>query len=533
MSSSHLFVTHADLHQLACDAWLLSTDVHGTVTDGWLASADAPTREWMRSLSRGLSSMCEVMPATGLAHPSSPGDARTAPPRPLVVATDVGRHHGASTADFLPAVATFVATAAAAARTRPLIAKRERPLLAIPAIGTGEGGASDTAGALLRELFPALRTMATEHGVDVAFVARTRSMHAAAQRARLALSDAFSSLSPELLDHARALAGHARAGRLVLFLGAGVSAGAGLPDWSSLLRQLADAGGVPWEDGLATLGALEQGEVLARTLDANGSSVGAHVATLLDGHQRHSLGHALLAALPVREVITQNYDRLFERASRAVLYPHRLAVLPFEPDAAASRWLLKMHGTVEHPGSIVLSRTDYLRYAEERGALMGIVQAMLLTKHMLFVGFSLNDPNFHRIADSVRRATEAAPHPAAGEERSTVLTLRKHDLARSIWPEVRWVETSDPANAGDTAAAARRLDVLLDAVGAHAVGPAPLLEDRFAALHDDHDREALAPLLHLAELHARRKASSPLWDAVGRLLDELGHEAVRDHGDAP
>lgn len=34
----------------------------------------------------------------------------------------------------------------------------------------------------------------------------------------------------------------------------------------------------------------------------------------------------------------------------------------------------------------------------------GIVQTMLLTKHLLFVGFSLQDPNFSEVAGTVRRA---------------------------------------------------------------------------------------------------------------------------------
>ena len=33
---------------------------------------------------------------------------------------------------------------------------------------------------------------------------------------------------------------------------------------------------------------------------------------------------------------------------------------------------------------------------------------MLITKHMLFVGFSLNDDNFHRIMDAVRGAIDEA-----------------------------------------------------------------------------------------------------------------------------
>lgn len=52
-------------------------------------------------------------------------------------------------------------------------------------------------------------------------------------------------------------------------------------------------------------------------------------------------------------------------------------------------WLLKMHGCVTRPDEIVLSRDDYMSYDRARSALGGMVQAMLMTKHMLFVGFSL------------------------------------------------------------------------------------------------------------------------------------------------
>ena len=52
----------------------------------------------------------------------------------------------------------------------------------------------------------------------------------------------------------------------------------------------------------------------------------------------------------------------------------------------------------------VLTRGDYLRYADRRAALAGIVQALLITREMLFVGFSLKDENFFRIADDVRKA---------------------------------------------------------------------------------------------------------------------------------
>eukprot|EP01125_Pyxidicula_operculata_P005537 TRINITY_DN1956_c0_g2_i2.p2 TRINITY_DN1956_c0_g2~~TRINITY_DN1956_c0_g2_i2.p2 ORF type:complete len:307 (-),score=129.12 TRINITY_DN1956_c0_g2_i2:31-951(-) len=45
-----------------------------------------------------------------------------------------------------------------------------------------------------------------------------------------------------------------------------------------------------------------------------------------------------------------------------------------------------------------------MRYSTRRSALSGIVQSLLITRHMLFVGFSLKDDNFHRIIDEVRRS---------------------------------------------------------------------------------------------------------------------------------
>ena len=113
--------------------------------------------------------------------------------------------------------------------------------------------------------------------------------------------------------------------------------------------------------------------------------------------------HYSLANLPVQEIATTNYDRLFEEAAEASGRP--VAVLPWEPASTkGGRWLVKLHGTIDPPRDIVLTRDDYLSYDERRAALGGIVQALLITRHMLFVGFSLDDDNFHRILHEVRKA---------------------------------------------------------------------------------------------------------------------------------
>lgn len=70
-----------------------------------------------------------------------------------------------------------------------------------------------------------------------------------------------------------------------------------------------------------------------------------------------------------------------------------------------------MHGTIACPDEIVLSKRDYMRYHDRFAAMAGIVQSTLLTRHLLFVGFSLDDDNFQRIFDSVRKARR----PAVGD----------------------------------------------------------------------------------------------------------------------
>lgn len=80
------------------------------------------------------------------------------------------------------------------------------------------------------------------------------------------------------------------------------------------------------------------------------------------------------------------------------------SVLPYSPLRGSSRWMLKLHGTVSRPKEIVLTKRDYIRYNDRFAALAGIVQSTLLTRHLLSIGFSLADDNFHKIFDSVRKA---------------------------------------------------------------------------------------------------------------------------------
>ena len=274
----------------------------------------------------------------------------------------VSRLHG-----FLTLAAADLLTGPRAKAPR---ARRERHLLAVPAFGTGGGGGFRFAGALIQEYLkliyrlvrgvaavgtqklPALTracmfrhawSQPTEQlptlGVDVALCLYDSDTHAAAQAARRVLiRDGLAPawpLSRRLLKTGRRLARLAVAGKLVLFLGAGVSVGAGLPMWGGLVKQLAKAVGIgvppaasPGEARTAEqqatlerkaasrwkafqeLSLLDQARLIEKRLAASGRSLGHTVAgMLLSPH--HSVAHALLAKMPVSEYITTNYDALY------------------------------------------------------------------------------------------------------------------------------------------------------------------------------------------------------------------------------
>jgi hypothetical protein len=175
----------------------------------------------------------------------------------------------------------------------------------------------------------------------------------------------------------------------------------------------------------------------------------------------HGLAHALLAARPSREAATTNWAALFEQAVADT--GQRLAVLPYDDPDDADRWLLKLHGDARRRTGIVVRRHDYLRFASEQSALAGIVQSLMFTRHMLFVGFSLVDDNFIRIADDVTRIVDRY----AGRERDratlgTTVGLHDDPARRALWPHLDHVLVADGDM--DTAERAHLLEVFLDLV---------------------------------------------------------------------
>jgi hypothetical protein len=514
--SGHVFVVGADLTRLSCDDVVVPTDRSRRVTASWvpLLPADAVAEQdedgaCVAGTWRGGERVYQV-PGCGDRHAW------------LVDTVDPdGSRDGERGLGWLLDGAREVLAAVARREVPAPVHGRARRLVGLPALGTGWGGAAGQRGALLQQLLPVLRRATDEHGYDIALVLRRPSDLAAAQRVRRGDRDGWR-LPEALAVLAEDLGRRAREGELAVFLGAGVSAAAGLPTWEQLLGELAVRAGLDdgSRAGLSGLPPQDAAALLARALGRE--ELTAYVRERF-GPGSYSLAHALVAALPVREFVTTNYDPLVELAAADIGRPMR--VLPFEEAAPGAPWLLKLHGDAAHPDSVVLTREQYLEFGDHRSALAGVLQSLLLTRHVLFLGTSMLDDDLIRIAHQVRSVLQV-PDSAERRRSGTVLALREDPVRARLWErDVETVAMTGTAEAADVspAEAARRLEVLLDLLGCLASRPTGyLLDPAYRGLLDEEEAALADALTDASAALAGGTGQSWAGQEVLRLLRELG-----------
>ncbi|WP_456598712.1 SIR2 family protein [Blastococcus sp. SYSU DS0616] len=520
--SGHVFVVGADLTQLSCDDVLVPTDRSLRVA-----------RDWCSLLPEEL--ITDRQADGNCVGLSWSGDERVlevpdeGPRRAWLVDTVDGGADGSGSRGLSWLLdGAREALAAVARREVPEpVHGRARRLVGLPALGTGWGGAAGERGSLLQQLLPVLREAAQEHGFDVALVLRRPSDLAAAQRVRRGEEEGWD-LPGHLRQLAEDLGDRARRGQLALFIGAGVSAAAGLPTWEQLVDELAARSGLDDElrAGLTRLPAQDSAALLARELGAE--ELTAFVQERF-GPGPYALAHALIADLPVQEFVTTNYDPLVELAADDI--GRQVTVLPFDEARPGAPWLLKLHGDAAHPESVVLTREEYLQFGNTGAALAGVLHSLLLTRHVLFVGTSMLDDDLIRIAHQVRTALQTQGSGTA-RRTGTVLALREDPARARLWEQDVQTVAMSPADASP-AEAARRLEVLLDLIGCLSTPPTGyLLDPAYRGLLNDEERALAEALAGVAEV-LPDDASSHVAHEVAGLLRRLGHGSSAADGDDP
>lgn len=193
-----------------------------------------------------------------------------------------------------------------------------------------------------------------------------------------------------------------------IFIGAGVSMGAGYPSWSQLLREIGEELGVGTND-IQDLAALAQWSIQ----ESGGATRVRNVIKDQIGID-HPVPETLeiIARLPVQHIWTTNYDRLIERAFQGIGRPidsvSGTRDLALKATPGATR-LYKMHGSIDRLDDVVISTDDYELFRSKRGAYLPLLQAHLTSMSMLFVGLSFTDPNIKHVLSLIRESFTDAP----------------------------------------------------------------------------------------------------------------------------
>ncbi len=482
--SGHLFVVHGLIERVVYDAVVIPTDDGFHVERHWneLFGGQTPRRpaDWPAPFARARDD-ARVWFISVFAERPVDGD-----------------ELGTVVTDLLRRIATDVVRDG----------RRAVPLVAMPVLGIGAGGRSSRRGRAINHLVGVLETSVRDIGVDVALVTPDGAVFSAVQQLRRNENAPWPLTATELA-RADELGSLARSGRLALFLGAGVSVAAGLPSWKVLLERLAAAAGIdPTMFTALNDSALDQAELIAQRL---GDRLGRMVSEIIGEAPRVSLAHALLAGLGCREVVTTNYDAMFESAVEATGRV-RPAQIPWEAVESDRGWILKMHGDVRRPDTIVLTRRSFVRYDARFRPAGSILQALLVTHHLLVVGTSLTDDNVIRLAVEVDEFLAETPKMFG-----TFVDVNGAAARAQLWADRFSWHMCEGREFEDRA---RQMEIFLDAIAMYASSDARwLLDRRFEDLlgHDAQRCADTARDLHRHATGAGDGLLTPLKTALTRL----------------
>jgi len=161
-------------------------------------------------------------------------------------------------------------------------------------------------------------------------------------------------------------------GECVLFVGAGLSKG--LPQWKELVKPLANELGVSMDKDPRIIASWYENEFGRSKLEEE-------IVSQLNKNVPLPKTHTILVNLPLKAIVATNYDNLLEKAfSERKRNVTKIVYDKQAPLAEANKLqIIKMHGDIDDPSTIVITKKDYDEYPEKHKALI---------THLLKKGYS-------------------------------------------------------------------------------------------------------------------------------------------------
>lgn len=205
-----------------------------------------------------------------------------------------------------------------------------------------------------------------------------------------------------------------RNGTAVPLVGSGVSRPSGIASWDRLVSELRrSVSGIIREDIMPEdLDLLETPRLYSRVQGSRRPLYDLLEKAVGSGFKANDL-HSMLVTLPVKSIITTNWDLLLENS-----LTHGPPFNVICEDNRVSTWrendalqLIKLHGSIGAPHSIVFSEEDYHSLYGGDSLMLGLARTLIAARSLFAVGFGMRDSYVKLMFSQVARLAAKSGNP--------------------------------------------------------------------------------------------------------------------------
>lgn len=189
-----------------------------------------------------------------------------------------------------------------------------------------------------------------------------------------------------------------KSGNAILFAGAGISLAAGLPSASAFAQSLIKSmNSVEPDYSVNPTGSAFAGIATDLSAVMGREYLVEAISTVINFPQGIEPTEAHLKSVELFDhIITTNYDMLFESAISSLGLNSNVYAEEINGEIS-NRALIKLHGTIDIPSSLLLSESEVIMFDKTRPNLWNAALDDLNSKVVVVVGASLHDPSIIRL----------------------------------------------------------------------------------------------------------------------------------------
>lgn len=236
--------------------------------------------------------------------------------------------------------------------------------------------------------------------------------------------------------------------RCIVFIGSGVSATAKNKDnespdtWGVFINNIKSLMRNTTDDDLMFVEKmlLQENYLLALQTIFDLSDPGDYSKFLKDSFSRGgyfpSEVHDAIKDIDSKVVISTNFDKIYDNLCKEdvyVIYDYQKSKSIIANLKSSERLIIKAHGTIDDTEDIIFTSKKYFEAQAEYPEFYTLLKALFLTKTVLFLGYSINDPDINLVLQTIKNTSNTScPHYVVMKEGNSKHKIRHWEETYNI-----------------------------------------------------------------------------------------------------